>query len=106
MTPKKKTVAEAVAGNHPWMPPAYNVADAVAIQALMTGKADANQQQRALKWIIEVCSGTYDQSYRPGAQEGERDTTFALGRQFVGQQIVKLTRLNVSKLRSDENVSS
>ena len=90
--------------NSTWMPPAYEVADAAAIQALLNGTAEEHQQKRALKWIIEVACATYDLPYRPGAIEGERDTTFALGRQFVGQQIVKLTRLNVSKMRSNENV--
>jgi len=34
--------------------------------------------------------------------EGRRDTDFALGRAFVGRQLVKLTKLDLGKLRKIE----
>ena len=86
----------------PWKPVNIEIADASAIQALAQGTADATQQKRALDWIIKVVAGTYDQSYRPGA-DGDRDTAFAEGKRFVGTSIVKATILNVSKLRRLEN---
>lgn len=104
--PVKKNVRSAAADHGPFLPAHYEISDVAAIQALLAGTADQYQQQRALKWIIEVACGTYDLSFRPGAQEGERDTTFAEGRRFVGLNIVKLTRLNVSRMRSNENVVS
>lgn len=104
--PKPKSVRAAAADHSPFLPAPYEVADVAAVQACVEGKATAQQQQRALKWVIEVASGTYDMSYRPGAQEGERDTAFAEGRRFVGLQLVKLTRLSLSKLRSSEDVQS
>lgn len=79
----------------PAVPAEYELADASAIQALMRGEADEGQQQRALKWIIEVGAGSYQFQYYPS----DRDTAFALGRGFVGQQIVKLSKLNLSALR-------
>lgn len=91
----------------PWSPVDYEAADASAIQALIRGEADEYQQKRALKWIIEQAAGTYDLAFRPGGEEGRRDTDFALGRSFVGQQIVKLSRLNVAALvRREENGST
>lgn len=102
----RKTAQVSVADSAPYIPAKYDVAVASAIQALMNGSASEHQQKMALKWIIEVAAGTYDLSFRPGAQEGERDTTFAEGRRFVGLTLVKLTHLNVSKLRSDEHVVS
>jgi len=81
----------------PWHPADYEVADIQAIQSLQAGNADEFQQRRALKWIVEVVSATYDQSFRPGS-DGERDTCFAEGRRFVGLTIVKATKLNVSNL--------
>ena len=81
----------------PHIPPPYEVADAAAIQALIIGEADSEQQKRALKWIIEQASGTYEFNY----YSTDRDTSFALGRCMVGQQIVKLSRVNVSKMRSE-----
>lgn len=83
----------------PAVPAEYELADASAIQALMRGEADEGQQQRALKWIVEVAAGMYQFQYYPS----ERDTAFALGRGFVGQQIVKLSRLNLSALRRASN---
>lgn len=90
----KKTLA-----NTPAVPAAYETADVAAVQALVRGEADPAQQQRALKWIIECGAGAYDFHY----YENERDTAFALGRAFVGQQVVKLTRLNLHSLRRNEN---
>lgn len=81
----------------PWKPPKWEPADASALQAIADGKADANQQKRALKWIIELAAGTYDLSFRPGTT-GERDTVLAEGRRFVGLQIVKLLKVNVGLL--------
>lgn len=94
--PRKAVVGD----NSPWLPPHYELADAGAIQALHRGEATPEQQQRALKWIIEHACKTYDMPYRPGGDDGRRDTDFALGRQFVGQQIVKLLKLNLAMMRT------
>ena len=83
-----------------WYPPDWELADASAIQALERGEATPEQQKRALKWIVETASSTYDLSYRP---ESERDTAFAEGRRFVGLNIVKLLKLQLSLLRRKEN---
>ena len=90
----KKTIAQS-----PAVPVEYELADVDAIQALMGGNADDQQQLRALKWIVERAAGTYDSHY----YQNERDTSFALGKAWVGQQIVKLTKLNVSSLRRAQN---
>jgi hypothetical protein len=82
----------------PHVPPEYDLADASAIQALLRGEAEPEQQMRALRWIIEQASGTYEFHFYPD----ERSTSFSLGRGFVGQQIVKLSKLNLSALRRDK----
>lgn len=79
----------------PHIPAAYELADAGAVQAMSRGEASPEQQIRALKWIIEQASGTYEFQFYPT----DRETAFALGRGHVGQQIVKLTKLNLSSLR-------
>lgn len=93
--PSRQNVLE----NGPWLPAPYELADVSAIQALVAGTASAEQQRRAMAWIINVAAGTYDMAYRPGTEDGRRDTDFALGKAYVGQQIVKLTRLNIGALR-------
>lgn len=85
----------------PWKPVPYELADVTAIQAVARGDAEEAQQLRAMKWLIEVACATYDQSYYPGEQ-GRRDTDFAEGRRFVGNTLVKMTRLNLSQMRREE----
>jgi hypothetical protein len=80
----------------PHVPPAWEIPDAGAIQALARGDASSDQQRRAIEFIVNSLCGTYDLSYRP---ESERATCFAEGRRFVGTQIVKLTKINLSKMR-------
>ncbi len=82
-------------------PVKYTAGDVTAIQACLDGTAEGYQQQRAIKWIIELAAGTFDQSFRPGT-DGQRDTDFAEGRRFVGNSIIKLSRLNASKLVREE----
>lgn len=102
-TKRAKTERQAVADHAPWKPVKYELADAGALQALMKGDASKDQQQRALKFVIENIAGAYDEPYRPGGEEGSRDTVFALGRAYVGRQIVKLLKLNLSVLRKENN---
>ena len=87
----------------PWLPPKWDLADASALQALARGDADGPAQKRALKWIVDHACGTYDMSYRPGGADGRRDTDFAEGRRFAGNQIVKLLNANLGVLRRTEN---
>lgn len=84
--PKRNPVAE----NAPWKPCAYGQEEVGALQALVRGNAAPHQQKLAIDWIINVAAGTYDAHYFPG----ERDTAFALGRAYVGQQCVKLIKTN------------
>lgn len=85
----------------PHIPAEYKLADAISIQALVRGEADREQQQRALRWIIEQAGGMYEFHF----YSTDRETAFALGRSFVGQQIVKLSKLNTSSLRNENGNS-
>lgn len=82
-------------------PANYEIADVSAIQALMRGEADQLQQQRALRWIVENAARTYDLTFFDGPG-GDRASAFAAGKAFVGQQIVKLTKLDIAELRRRE----
>jgi hypothetical protein len=77
----------------PWRPAPYDDSVLAAIKALAAGNANEGQQKAALDWIVYHAAGTYDQPFRPGGVEGGRATDFACGRAFVGQQIVKMTKL-------------
>ena len=86
----------------PIIPAPYTKYDVYAMKALQSGTANPEQQQRALAWIINKAAKTYDLSYRPGGQDGDRDTAFASGMQHVGQQIVKLINYDASLLHKIE----
>lgn len=75
----------------PYLPVPYELADAYAIRAVAGGTADADQQRRAIRWLVDRAAGTYELEFRP---EGERESIFASGRRFVGLQLVKLINLD------------
>lgn len=84
----------------PWLPVPFELADATAIQALAAGTADMVQQRRAWDWILRKACGLGDWAYHPG--QSDRDTNIALGRQFVGHQIMKLQQAPVGALARKE----
>lgn len=79
--------------------PSLSVASA--LQAMNAGTATAMQQKLALKWIIESASMTYDWPYTPD----QRETDIALGRQFVGQQIVGALKINLSVIEGADDAN-
>lgn len=85
----------------PYLPCGYTKSDVYAIKALQLGTATPDQQKMALHWIINVCADTYGMSFRPGGVEGQRETDFAEGKRFVGNQIVKLVNYDVSLLKQE-----
>lgn len=80
----------------PWMPADWEMADVSAVQALSRGDASPDAQKRALKWIIERAAMTYDQSFVPGQADV---THFIEGRRSVGNQIVKLLKIDLARLK-------
>ena len=84
------------------MPVSYVKADVAALQAMRHGNANAGQQKRAMEFILETACDRNGMSFRPGGLEGARETDFAEGRRFVGNQIVKLTKIPLSKLKEEK----
>lgn len=89
-----KAKAKVAAAPAPYTPPAWDLPDASALQALARGEATPEQQQRALNWVINAACGTYDLEYR----EEPRAHAFVSGRRFVGLEIVKLLKVNIGAL--------
>ena len=69
----------------------------LAIKALSSGTANEGQQQRALAWIINILCRTYESPY---ARDSGRDTAFACGKQFCGQQVVGLINLDPTTIET------
>lgn len=81
---------------HAWLPVSdYEPGDITALQALERGEANADQQKRALAWIINKACWTYESTYSPVS---EHDSSFAQGRRFPGLQIIKMLKLNAAAL--------
>ena len=80
-------------------PAKYAKADVAALQALVAGVATADQQQRALNWIIYEACGTYEVDYRPDP----RDHAFVSGKRRVGLQIISLIKFKLGMLPDDKN---
>lgn len=99
---KKLPSRELLLSREPWLPTIYEIADASAIQALQRGDATPDQQKRALSFIIMTICCTYELPYRPGQEEGARNTDFAIGKMYVGQQIVKMLNTPTSQMKRDE----
>jgi hypothetical protein len=66
----------------------------MAFKALKAGTAEAHQQQLALEWLIFQACAKGNFAYHPT----DRDTAFALGRQFVADQIVGLIDADITPL--------
>ena len=94
----KRDPRAALSDHAPWKPGEYRPADIVALQALNRGEADPAQQKQVIDFVIRL-SRNDGALYFPG-ETGRRDTDYALGRLFVGETIVSLLGINLSKLRS------
>lgn len=76
------------------------LADAHALRAMSNGTASADQQQRALKWILHKACVVGGMPY----EETDRDTAFQLGRLFVGKEIGRLLTCDLASLRRQQRV--
>lgn len=83
----------------PWLPVPYEIPDVSAIQAVARGDASPEQQRRAIVFIIESAAGAYLETFHP---DDARWSDFAQGRRFVGTQLIKLCRLNVTELLNQD----
>lgn len=82
----------------PWAPPELHLKDVAAIKALAKGEASAEQQQHALKFIVERACGAYEEQFCPG-EDGRRATDYALGKRRVGLLLVSILNADITKFR-------
>lgn len=87
-----------------WFPAEYTPDDIRAVQALALYAQAADEHEarallpgpsdvrRALDWIINNAAQTFDNGF-VASDPGGRIAAFVDGRQFVGQQIIKLMKL-------------
>lgn len=68
------------------------VAVVAAFRAIHAGEAAPHQQQMAFQWLIREACG---KAYFP-YHASDRDTVFALGRQFVGDLVIGMCNAELS----------
>jgi len=73
----------------------FDPADATAVQALFDGRADEEQQRRAIRWILDGPCRVHDLSYVPGDPTA---TAFNEGSRWVAKQIGELLKTNIPGL--------
>ena len=69
-----------------------------AVQAIQAGKADAHQQSLFFHWLITEATKCHDHEYRPGGEEGNRDSALASGKRFVGLSILRAFNMTPEKV--------
>lgn len=94
-----RELEQALEANAPWLPVQISDRAAACAKAMQAGTATPDQQKWFMRWLIYDVCAYYDWAYRPG--ENDRDTNIALGRQFVGQQVVKHINVNLNKIKRE-----
>ena len=87
--------AKALQAHLPWIPITCPPEVVTALQAVNRGDAEPQQQRMVLGWVIEM-SRNGGAVYFPG-ESGRRDTDYALGRAFVGEQLVTILNLKLKR---------
>lgn len=92
MADKSKTVTVKAIKQRPAHEPAQASEFIVhCIQALAAGTATAHQQKTALHWIIAEASQAHTPPYYPT----DRESTFAMGRQSPGLQLIGILKIDL-----------
>lgn len=94
---KKSAIGTNKAEPLPWQLRALEDGDIMAIQALVKGIANEGQQQRALHVIKHKLCRQRRMAFFPGGDDGRRATDFALGKQFVADQIDRINNMQPAK---------
>lgn len=81
-------------------PARFELVDVAAIKALEAGTATPDQQRRAWEWILVGAADMGGNGFRGEAPFG---LAFHAGRRFVGTQILGLLKLDINKLKDDNN---
>ena len=75
--------------SRPFHPVPFDKASVHALRSMSHGTASADQQIRALEFIVKELCETDGLSFRPSELGGSNDTAFAEGKRFVGLQLRK-----------------
>lgn len=91
---RKKLTDKAV-----WTPPGFDLTKSYALQAVIEGRADAEGQKAAIRYIVDDLCGM---CRPPEDLESDRATYYNLGRQVVGRGIAQIAKLNLGEIKNME----
>ena len=80
--------------------------EAYALQRFANGQATENEQKLAFQCIVVAICRADDLSYRADGHGGERDSVFAEGKRYIGNQLRKLSTQKLGSSRDEERDSS
>jgi len=80
----------------PWTPYIPSKSEAFAVKAVVSGKAD-EEQQKVFMAFFNRLSGVGDLEFRP---ESERASAFASGKRFVGMQLHRIANLSSEYIKT------
>lgn len=83
----------------PFLPAEYTSAEYTSIHAVANGTADAEQQKRAMKAILEKACDVHGLGWHPDSAHA---ASFVAGRRFAGLQIAKGINVNPAVFRKEE----
>lgn len=87
----------------PHVGPVLDVADVAALQAVAKGTGTPEQQQRAMRLVIEDFARAYQDTFVPGSN-GERDSAFLAGRRKVGTLLISYINAPIKNFRAPDSM--
>ena len=94
--PVKRKARTLGPAREPWSPYIPTKSEAFAVRALVSGKAD-EEQQRVFMAFFNRLSGVGDLEFRP---ESDRASAFASGKRFVGMQLHRIANLSSEYIKT------
>lgn len=99
MNEQRKKVFTAAPAAPAHQMPAFELVDIQAINALLTGKANEDQQRRFVEWFNRA-TGVDQNPYRSGGEEARRETDLACGKKMVGDWFYAIAKTRLQDPRS------
>lgn len=88
----------------PWAPPppeSVGLREVAAIQGLFNGTATAEQQQKAMHFILVTVCGVDEDPFCP-TEDGRRSTDYALGKRRVGLYLRSLRHAKLKNFKDPD----
>lgn len=86
-----------IKGTSIWIPPGFDLKKSYFLQALEAGVANKEQQQEALKYLVEDLCGTYSDTFD---FDSARISDSLQGQRSIGLAIVQICKMRLDKVKA------